>query len=408
MRWGRIEKWCYCLVVVLAVAGRAAAEDWPNFRGPNHDGISRETGFRKKWDRPLPLLWERTLGSAFSGLTCVEGRVYTCGTVERQQTLFCLDADSGQVLWQRSFEQEYVERQGGDGTRATPTYNEGRVYILGALGALVCYQAHDGQELWRRELKRPPQWGFSGSVLIEGEVAVVPAGRRNGGILALDKKTGQTVWTCGEDQVGYATPYPFDFDGQRYICIFMGKTAIIVDARTGREAWRTEWHTDWDVNAAAPIFHDGYLFLSSGYDTGSALFRLTPDADRLRGDRLWKSDVIKSQFQSAVLVDGYLYCSDQQGLRCVEFLTGQPMWKLARIGDGPRATNGTILAADGHLLYLGENGDFIIARASPEKFEPLTQASILSGRCWTVPTLYRGRLYARDLTRVVCFGLRDR
>lgn len=395
-------------VLVVAGALRAAAGDWPNFRGPNHDGISRETEFRKNWDGPIPLVWERTIGSAFSGLTCVEGRVYTCGTVDDRQTMFCLNAETGDVIWQRPFEEEYVERQGGDGTRATPAYDDGRVYILGALGTLVCYQARDGKELWKRKLEGRPKWGFSGSVLIEGDMAVVPAGRRSGGILALNKVSGETVWSCGEDVAGYATPYPFEFHGKRYICVFMGKAAIIVEARSGREVWRTDWHTDWDVNAAAPIFHDGYLFLSSGYRTGSGLFKLSPDGDRLKGESVWKSDVLKNKFQSAVLLDGHLYCSDEQGLRCVEFLTGRPAWKLARIGDGPRATNGTIVAADGHLLYLGENGDFIIARASPEKFEPLTKAEILSGRCWTVPTLYKGRLYARDLTRLVCFDLRGK
>jgi outer membrane protein assembly factor BamB len=393
-----------CLCVVLPAVACAGAEDWPNFRGPRHDGVSRETGLTTAWDKPLPLIWEQNVGSSFSGLTCVQGRVYTCGTKQRKQVVYCLDADDGKVLWETPFEGEYVERQGGDGARATPTYDDGRLYVLGALGKLVCLKAADGSEVWSRQFKGPPKWGYSGSVLIEGDLAIISPGGSDGALTALNKKSGAPVWRCGGDGAGYATPYPFTFHGGRYIVGFMEGAALIADARDGREVWRMPWQTSWGVNAAAPIFHEGHLLLSSGYNHGAILLRMEPDGDRLKSEPVWENKVIRAKFQSPVLVDGHLYVSDEQRLKCVDFLTGALKWEHHRIGTRS-VKDSTILAAQGHLFLLTEDGTLVIAKASSEAFEPTTQANILGDLCWTVPTIYKGRLYARDRSRLVCFGL---
>jgi len=160
------------------------------------------------------------------------------------------------------------------------------------------------------------------------------------------------------------------------------------------------WKTDWEVNAASPIFHDGHLFLTSGYKTGSALLKLAYEGEKLASKEVWKSDVLLNKFQSCILHDGKLYASDQNALKCVDFLTGKEHWKK------PKIRNGTLVLADGHLLLLTEGGQLQIAKPSPEDFVPLGTADILTGRCWSVPVLSGGRLYARNLERVVCFDLR--
>ena len=152
------------------------SQDWPCWRGPNHDGISPEKGFTTKWQSPPPKLWQREIGSAFSALSCSDGKVFTCGTTGGQQVLFCLNADDGEILWQTPIEKEYPEKQGGDGTRATPTIDDGRVYILGALGRLLCCDATTGKEIWSQQFSGMPKWGYAGSVLIEGNLALVTAG----------------------------------------------------------------------------------------------------------------------------------------------------------------------------------------------------------------------------------------
>jgi len=381
-------------------APAAAFADWPNFRGPHHDGISDEKSFKTTWTEPIPVVWEREVGDAFSSFACVGDRIYTCGTVEKRQVLFCLGADTGEVVWQKAFEDQYRESMGGNGTRATPTVADGRVYILGARGTLLCVDAVTGAEVWTAKFQNEPQWGYSGSVLIEGDLAIVSAGKDDGALVAFNRKSGERVWKCGDDTVGYSTPYPFDWQGKRYVVGFLGESAIIAEVKTGRQVFAYPWKTDHDVNAAAPIFHDGYLFLGSGYDTGAGLLKLRTDGDNLAADLVWESKVFLNKFQSCILHQGKLYASDQKALVCADFLTGSEQWRKTRI------KNGTLVLADGHFLLLTEHGELQIAKASPEGFDPLTTAEVLGGRCWTVPVLHRGKLYARNLDRVKCFNLR--
>lgn len=386
-------------ICLPAFLSRAVLADWPNFLGPNYDLHSDETGFLKAANKPLPKIWERKIGSAFSSMAIVGGRVYTCGQEDRQQWLYCLSADSGEVVWKKPIETEF-RNEHGDGTRATPTVHDGRVYILGANGRLLCADAKSGETVWDKQFNHVPTWAYSGSVLMEGDLAITSAGKDQGALVAFERKTGKEVWKTGSDPVGYATPYPFTFEAKRYVVGFNGNSAIIVEPKTGREVWRKSWETDWDVNAASPIYDDGYLFLTSGYKTGSALYKLSSSGDKLAAKEVWRSDVLLNKFQSAVLHEGYLYASDQNALKCVEFLTGKEMWKK------PRVRNGTALIAEDHLILLTEGGQLQIGRASPEDFKPTLTADILDGRCWSLPILVDGRIYARNLERAVSYNLR--
>jgi len=378
----------------------AADADWPQFRGPNLDGISSETAFKKEWTGPIPLVWQREVGPAFSSFACVGDRVFTAGTAAGRQVVYCLDADSGKTIWQRAIEDAYQEPTGGDGPRATPTIDGDRLYMLGARGTLLCLNAESGSELWRQSFDHMPQWGYSGSVLVEGNLAVSSGGESDGALVAFDKMTGKQMWKTGDDPAGYATPYPFDFEGKRYIVGFTGDSAIIVEATSGKLVYRQPWQTDWNVNAAAPIFHDGHLFLSSGYKTGAGLFKVKMDGGALALDQVWKNRVLMNKFQSCILRDGKLYASDQKSLVCADFSTGEELWRK------PRLKHGTLVLADDHLLLLTQDGRLQIAPVSPEGFKPTTDAEILNDRCWTVPVLHRGRLYARNLNRIVCVDLR--
>lgn len=406
MRNRRILQRVCGAALLLGSAAYAAAGDWPNWRGPNHDGRSADTGLKPDWIKPLPLVWERKIGSGFSSFAIADGRVYTGGTADGQQALYCLDANTGAVVWQKSFEKQFRDPQGGDGPRSTPAVSAGRVYMFGAHGRLLCADAATGSEVWARRFDSAPQWGYSGSPLIEGELCVISAGGGDGALVALDKATGQTVWKTGDEPVGYATPYPLSFEGTRYIVGFLGTSAIIVEAATGRQVWRMQWQTDWNVNAASPIFHDGYLYLSSGYNHGSIVLRLRREGDRLAADKVWESRVLRNKFESAVLHEGHLYSGDETGLQCVELATGAEKWDVRRIDDF-NLVHSTVAFADGHLYVLSQSGELLIAPATPEKFAPLTNAKILGGRCWTVSVIHHGRIYARDLERMVCFGLKE-
>ncbi|MCB9851292.1 MAG: PQQ-binding-like beta-propeller repeat protein [Phycisphaerales bacterium] len=387
-------------VAAFAVTARA---DWANFRGPNYDGISLTTGFETTWTKPIPLKWDREIGSAFSSFAVVGDHVYTCGTADKEQVLYCLNASTGAIVWKTAIEKAYRDNF-GDGTRATPTVDDGRVYILGGHGRLLCADAKTGDKIWDAQFNNVPQWGYAGSVLIDGDLAITTPGNDQGTLVAFDKVTGEKRWSCGDDPAGYATPYPFTFEGTRYVVGFSGKSVIIAEAKTGKLAWREDWVTDWKVNASSPIYHDGHLFLSSGYSTGCALFRLERNAGKLSGTQVWKSNVLMNKFQSCILYEGALYASDQNGLSCVDFKTGKEHWKVRRL-DGGSAKHGTLVLADGNLLLLTEDGRLKIAPANTDGFKPVTDAEVLSGKCWTVSVLDGSRLFARNLERVVCLDL---
>jgi outer membrane protein assembly factor BamB len=385
-------------VIGLLAITQACSADWPNFRGANHDGISHETGLKTQWNTSLRPIWEREVGAAFSSFSVVGDRLYTCGLKDGKQVLYCLDANKGTVVWENAFEKEF-RNEFGDGTRATPTVNDGRVYVLGANGRLLCADAKTGRSLWTAQFNAKPMWAYSGSILIEGNLAIASAGGSGGSLVAFKKDTGEKVWQTGKDPMGYATPYPFTLDGKRYIVGFMGNAAIIVEAKTGREAWRTEWKTDWEVNASSPIFHDGYLFLSSGYRTGAGVMRLTPSGDKLTAEPVWSSKVLLNKFQSCILHEGNLYTSDQKSLKCVDFMTGQRRWNV------PRIKHGTFVLADQHLYLLTQGGKLQVAPVSEKEFNPTAKIELLTGKCWSVPVINDGKLYARNLTRIVAFDI---
>lgn len=393
-------------VLLVLSAGSLAFADWPQWRGPAHDGISPETDVRLAWTGSPAVLWEREIGSGFSSMAAVGDRVYTCGTKGGSQVLYCLEADSGKVVWEVVMGDELEERQGGDGPRATPTVNDGKVYVLGAFGNLLCVDAATGRGVWKKKFDNKPTWAYSGSVLVEGDLAVVSPGKQDGGLLALDKRTGRAVWSAGDGAAGYATPYPFTFRDRRLIAGFLATEIIIVEARSGRLLWSMPWKTSYNVNAATPIYHDGHLFVSSGYGTGCALVKLGVSGGKLTGETVWKNEAIRSKFQTCVLYEGHLYGADEQGLKCVEFKTGKVVWDERRVGRS-RTRHGTVLLVDGHLLYLTEAGHLYSAKASPDGFRPRADTNILSGRCWTVPTLHDGLLYARNLEKLVCVDLRE-
>ena len=395
----RHERTLVAVITVFSSVNLAVAGDWPNFRGPEHNGISAEKGLKTDWNGSPKVLWEHPIGSAFSSFAVVGDRVYTCGCADGQQVLYCLDANTGKEIWKRPFEKE-LRDEFSTGPRATPTVNDGRVYVVGGSGTVLCCDAESGSEIWSQRYKHVPQWGYSGSVLIEGNLAIFQAGGSDGSLRAVDKKTGKKVWRCDNDDPGYATPLPFEFGGRKFICGFSANRASIIDLEAGKVVGKIPWKTDWKVNAAAPIYHDGHLFLNSGYQTGCGLFKLSAAKGKITAKEIWKSKVLLNKFQSAILTGGNIYSSDERAFKCVDFMTGQERWKQ------PRTANGTLALADGKLFLLTEGGELRVGTPDPSGFKPTAEAKILDGRCWTVPVIANGRLYARNLEKAVCVDLR--
>lgn len=396
------------LLFALAPILQGAGLDWPRWRGPANTGVSKESGWSTDWPAQGPkILWKAAVGIGFSSIAVAQGRVYTMGHRDEQDVVSCFDAVSGREIWKHSYPEKLDARLYEGGPNATPTVDGGSVFTFSRYGEALCLNAADGKVLWQKnlmrefDLKEPGRdwWGFTGSPLVEGNLVIYAAGTHG---IALDKKTGKTAWSTGKGPNGYASPVAVTLDGKHAVAMLSAKALGVVDLKSGSTLWELPWKTSYDVNAADPIFADGHVFISSGYRSGGALFKLGAGEPQ----QVWKSQDMHNQMCPSVLVGQHLYgISGQNGrsgdLRCVEFLTGKLLWKEASAGLG------SVIAADGKLVVLSEKGELIIAEASPESFKPLARAQVLGGRCWTAPALSHGLIYCRNATgTLVCVDVR--
>ena len=254
-RWGPALRPC---AVLLILAGWAAADDWPFLRGPSCNGVSAETGWTAQWPATGPkIAWRTDVGIDASSVVVVGGRVITMGSRKDQDedVVWCLDADSGRVLWQFRYPSKFDARQFEGGSASTPTVDGSFVYTLGYLGQVHCLGIEDGQVVWRRHLHddfggRYSSWKYAGSPLVTRELVIFDTGADGNSTVALDKTTGHKVWGVGQDLAGYATPIPFDHSGQRGVLVFKARAMVAHDLAAGRELWRIEWKTNYDCNAS--------------------------------------------------------------------------------------------------------------------------------------------------------------
>ena len=375
----------------VLTAATPQAEDWPNFRGPDYDGISDETGWRKNWaEKPPAVVWKAEVGIGFSAFVVADGKALTLGHIQDQEVLSCFDEATGERLWRHRFPSELGAKFyiGGPGSTPTVDVANGLVYQLGKWGEVYCLNLEDGSVKWFRNVAKEeklsvPSWGFNGSPLLSGELVVLNLGPAG---MALNRLTGKTVWSSQGDAAGYSTPVPHE----DIVIVSSGDGWSGVETLTGATRWTIDWATRYGVNAADPIVWDGKVFVSSGYQKGSGLFSLN------RGElpRTWAQRLFRSQQNAPVRLGAYLYgidgdSSSRAKLKCLEWETGEVQWT-------EDTGYGAVAAADNHLIYLRADGRLGLAEASPKAFEPIAETKVLTRDCWTVPVLANGRIFCRN------------
>ena len=391
-------------VLVIATGTVIHAADWPCWRGPEHNGISRETGWQDQWKGEPKILWKAAVGEGFSSMTVSGGRVYTMGLTGRSEQVVCLNAGTGARLWKHSWPTAFKAQFYEGGTSGTPTVDGQRVFVFGQSGELIALDAASGKVVWEKNVARelgfkPGVWGFVGAPLVDGGKLILNAGTHG---TAVDKNSGKVLWSSGTDDPGYSTPVPFDQGGRRLVALMGREHVHAVDRETGALAWKHPWKTRFDVNAADPIITGGQMLISSGYGHGAALLALTNSGASL----VWENTKLRSQMNPGVALGGFVYGFDgntdgKPTLACIELKNGSLKWRQDGLGMGALA------AAGNRLIVLSEKGELIIAEASPSAFKPLSRGQILSGKCWTVPVLANGLLYARNWKGdLVCVDLR--
>lgn len=396
---------CIILAIALPVVFGgfrfASGADWPGWRGPDENGIARE---------PLPddpdlenVTWRAKVGLGFSSMAVSGRRVYTMGhdgrKVAGKETVWCLDAETGDVIWSDTYEAELLPNLHEGGPAATPAIDGDRIYTLSKDGRLHCYKAESGERIWQRNMmteagmKRPPEWGFSGSPYLLGDKLIVEAGAT----FALEKTTGKVLWKSQPYRPAYGSPIAFEQDRKSRIASLKTDGLVVLDAEKGETLAFAKWETAFQTNANTPIVRENSIFVSTGYDRGCALFEFAGNELKKR----YENRAMCNHMNNSVLIDGYLYGFDGTAHRgrptefvCIEFASGEEQW---RVPPEESLFCGSLIGTkDKKLILLSEKGELVIASASPTKFEFVARSQVLGGRCWTPPALSDGHIFCRN------------
>ena len=405
------------LAVPLTFAAAALAADWPQWRGPERTGVSKETGLLKEWSKDgPPLRWKATeLGTGYSSPSVAQGRVYLQTTRGDEEFALALDEKTGKPLWSAALGK--VGRNEGPqypGTRATPTADGDRLYCLASDGELVCLEAAGGKEKWRKSLTKDldgkvGNWAYSESVLIDGDVLVCTPGGDTATLAALNKATGAVVWKSavpGGDVADYASIMIAEAGKVKQYVQFLRKGVVGVEAKTGKFLWRYDRTIDPAANILTPVVLGGRVFTASSR-SGGGLVELKPDGAGVKAEEAYFDAALAASIGGAVLVDGHLYGTaggpKEQKLFCADFATGKVKWTDASVGAA------SLCGADGRLYVRGYNSSEVaLVEPSPEGYREkgrFKQPERSKIQAWPHPVVANGGLYLRDQGVLLCYDV---
>lgn len=350
-QWGHllIKTMSFVIGAFVFISGAQAADnttltDWPNWRGPQYNGISNEISWQSDWPPNGPkILWKRSVGTGFSSITVSDSQVYTMGNTgkkgdkkekEHKDVVYCLNAITGREIWRHEYTCRLDPQHYEGGPSATPTVNGKEVYTLSKDGDVFCLNKTTGKVVWHRHLAqelgiKPPRWGFAGSPLIVGQKLILNAGT-NG--IALDKQNGRVLWQNGKTQAGYATAVHYKTGNVDCVAIFGARTMYGVRVKDGSQLWRFPWKTKWDENIPDPIIintpsspetHE--IFITSGMSTGCARLKLQRNGSI---KQIWRNKTMCCHLNGSILWQGYLYGFDDSKFKCVNYQDGREKWAV--------------------------------------------------------------------------------
>jgi outer membrane protein assembly factor BamB len=402
------------LIVLGAVSlrGQSASFDWPQWRGPDRNGISKETGLLAQWPRSgPPVSWSAAmLGAGYGSISVSGDRVYVQGMRNRQSVVSTLNRADGKLAWVRIVGAA-GENDRGPGPRSTPTIDGDRVYALSETGDLACLRVADGSVIWQRNILKDfrgsnPNWLLSESPLIDGNLVIVTPGGRGAGVVALDKMSGKTVWVSKDlsDGAGYASPIVADVGGVRTIMTFTADAGVGVRASDGKLMWRNSTAANGTANIATPVYSDGKVFFTSSYGAGAALLGLRAAGNEVRAQEIYSTRDMKNHHGGVVLVNGYIYGFNDSILTCLEFASGKMVWRDRSVGKG------AVSYADGHLYILSENNIVGLVEATPAGYREKGRFTIADQGLpsWAHPVVSGGRLYIRNQGTLTSYDVRAR
>lgn len=409
-----------CLLTGLVNA--ASPGDWPQFRGPDRTGLSKDSGLLKEWPESGPAVaWSvDNVGDGYSSLAVADGRIYTLGNVGDEGRIICLNEADGTVAWSvRSPAESKVYTHGrGNGARGTPTVDGDLVYAIGGGGDLTCLKATTGEVVWSKHLVGDlgggrPGWGYSESPLVDGDNLIVVPGGKQGAIAALNKLTGDVVWRSESivDKAHYCSPIAVESHGVRQIITFTGglgkksdtpARVLGVDAGSGDLLWSYNGSANGTASVSTPLFHNDMVFSASAYGTGGGAVRIEKNEDGFSAPEVYFEKKMQNHHGGMVLIDGHIYGTGSGSLICMNFETGEIKWQARAAGKG------SLTYADGHLYCYGEKNAVALVEVNPDEYVEKGLFTVDKGKfpSWAHPVVANGKLYLRDMSNLTCYNVR--
>jgi outer membrane protein assembly factor BamB len=397
-------------VVSLCVAAQVMAQanaNWPQWRGPNRDGISKETGLLKQWPAEgPPLVWKATgAGRGYSSFSISNGKLYTLGLRGDREFVVAFDVATGKEAWATPHGSAFRNDR-GDGPRGTPTVDGDRVYALGGSGDLSALDARTGKIAWTKNVLEAfggsnITWGISESPLVLGNKVLVNAGGQGASIVALNKSDGSVIWKSQSDEAGYSSGIPLEVNGITQVVFFTAERAVGLDLKDGRLLWEYKHPSNRTANVATPIVRANRVFVSSDYGTGGGVVEIKPDNT---AQEIWFSKDMRNHHSSSVLIGDHLYGFSGAILTAMKFDNGEIAWRDRSVGKG------SLVFADGNFYLFSENGVVGLAEATPTGYKEKGRFRIQQGSLptWTHPVVAGGRLYLRDQDTIYAFDVREK
>ena len=396
------------LVFVFAAQALAQADpNWPQWRGPNRDGVSKETGLLKQWPAEGPtLVWKASgAGRGYSSFSIANGRLYTLGLRGEREFVIAFDLANGKEVWATPHGGAFRNDR-GDGPRGTPTIDGDRLYALGGNGDLSCLDIRTGKILWTKNVLREfgasnIGWGISESPLVLGNKVMVNAGGRNASIVALNKENGAVIWKSQSDEAGYSSAIPLQVNGGTQVVFFTAQRALGLDVNDGRLLWEYGKPANNVANVATPVARGNRVFISSDYGAGGGVVEIKADG---RAQEIYFTKDMRNHHSSSVLVGDYLYGFSSSVLTAMKFDTGEIAWRDRSVGKG------SLVYADGNLYCFSENGVVGLVEATPTGYHEKGRFRIQQGELptWTHPVVAGGRLYLRDQDTIYAFDVKQK
>ena len=406
------------VITVLFSTLQAAAADWPQFRGPNRDGISSETGLLKPWPAGGPqLVWKsKGLGSGYSGVSVVGGRIFTQGDKEKNNFVFALNAADGKALWQTPLGKAGAPGWGGfAGPRCVPTVDGDSLYAVAQYGEVACLDTASGVIKWSKDYVKDfegklPEWGYTGMPLVDGDKVILTPGGPGGCLVALNKKTGEQLWRTKDltDGIHYSSPIVETIGGVRQYIQLTEQSVAGISPEDGRILWRAPRKGNVAV-IPNPIYADNCVYVSSEYGVGCNLFKITSENGKFSAEQVYANKVMANHHGGVIKIGDYVYGhSTGKGWTCQNFKTGESVWE-----EKKKLGKGSITYADGCFYLRQEDGKGTVAliEAAATGYKELgrfDQPDRSDKNSWPHPVIAGGKLYLRDQDVLLCYDVKGK